>query len=90
MSERKERTRALFKKGQKCLIPSFVYDGEKGEDIIIFEPAQVRNGRSRVCVKNIKRLKMVSYPVAGYESGKEDFGLWGVEVLLSDTLCAEK
>jgi len=43
MSERKERTRALFKKGQKCLIPAFVYDGERGEDIIIFEPAQVRD-----------------------------------------------
>lgn len=51
MSERKERTRALFKKGQKCLIPSFVYDGELGEDIIIFEPAQVRNGRYRVYIR---------------------------------------
>lgn len=40
MSERKERTRALFKKGQKCLTPRFEVD-YGGEDRIYFEQGEV-------------------------------------------------
>lgn len=42
MSERKEKTRALFKKGQKCLIPKFYFDTESGEEVLMFSQAQVR------------------------------------------------
>ena len=41
MSERKEKTRALFKNGQKCLIPKFYFDTESGEEVLMFSQAQV-------------------------------------------------
>jgi len=41
MSERKEKTRALFKKGQKCLIPE-VYVDASGEEALLWNPAAVR------------------------------------------------
>lgn len=41
MSDRKERTRALFKKGQKCLVAETTF-GDDGSDVIVFLPAMVR------------------------------------------------
>jgi len=51
MSERKERTRALFKKGQKCLTPRFEVD-YGGEDRIYFEQGEVMRAEKRVLDDN--------------------------------------
>lgn len=53
MSERKEKTRALFKKGQKCLIPKFYFDAESGEEVLMFSQGQV-------CLFILYRLLIIS------------------------------
>lgn len=45
-AEKRERTRALYKKGQKCVIAHTEADEETGEEKMVYYAALVRHGAS--------------------------------------------
>lgn len=66
----RERTRALFKKGQKCIIPIVETDKESGEDKMKYYEAMVGDMSTHAAPLQVGRVADSGCWVAGDERGE--------------------